>query len=166
MGIEKQYDNILKGTDGYITYQKDLKGYKIADANVVQEDATQGKDIYLTIDSNVQFFVEQALNTADIDYDFDWFTMTIADAKTGAILATATSPSFDPNVRNITNYLDISISAPYEPGSTMKTFTYMAAMEEGVYNGSDTFESGSIKFGKNHNSVKYNIGKITSSIKK
>ena len=142
MGIEKQYDNILKGTDGYITYQKDLKGYKIADANVVQEDATQGKDIYLTIDSNVQFFVEQALNTADIDYDFDWFTMTIADAKTGAILATATSPSFDPNVRNITNYLDISISAPYEPGSTMKTFTYMAAMENGVYDGSETYLSG------------------------
>lgn len=64
------------------------------------------------------------------------------DAKTGALLATATSPSFDPNIRNITNYLDPTVSSPYEPGSTMKTFTYMAAMENGVYNGSETYLSG------------------------
>lgn len=142
MGIEKQYDSILKGTDGYIQYQKDLRGYKIAGTPVRTEAATQGKDIYLTIDSNIQFFVEQALNDADIDYDFDWFTFTIADAKTGAILATATSPSFDPNIRNITNYLDMLISAPYEPGSTMKTYTYMAALENGVYDGTETYLSG------------------------
>lgn len=142
MGIEKYYDKILRGEDGYITYQKDLKGYQIADTNVVRNDATQGKDIYLTIDSNIQFFVEQALNNADIDYDFDWFNITIIDAKTAAVLATATSPSFDPNVRNITNYLDLTISSPYEPGSTMKTFTYMAAMENGVYNGDETYTSG------------------------
>lgn len=142
MGIEKQYDSILKGTDGYITYQKDLKGYQIAGTPVVQEDATQGKNIYLTLDSSIQFFVEQALNNADIDYDFDWFTFTVADAKTGAILATATTPSFDPNIRNITNYLDLLTSAPYEPGSTMKTYTYMAAIENGVYDGSETYLSG------------------------
>ena len=64
------------------------------------------------------------------------------DAKTGALLATATTPSFDPNVRNITNYLDYTVSSPYEPGSTMKTFTYMAAMENGVYNGQETYLSG------------------------
>lgn len=145
MGIEKQYDSILKGTDGYITYQKDLKGYKIADTNVIKKDATQGKDIYLTIDNNIQFFVEQALNNADIDYDFEWFTFTIADAKTGAILATANAPSFDPNIRNISNYLDLLVSSPYEPGSTMKTYTYMAAMENGVYNGSETYASGVYK---------------------
>lgn len=142
MGIEKQYDSILKGTDGYIKYQKDLKGYQIAGTPTVSEEAIQGKDIYLTIDSSIQFFVEQALNNADIDYDFDWFTFTIADAKTGAILATANSPSFDPNTRNITNYLDLLVSSPYEPGSTMKTYTYMAAMENGVYNGSETYASG------------------------
>ena len=142
MGIEKYYDSILKGEDGYVEYQKDLQGYKIADTPERRKEASQGKDIYLTIDSQIQFFVEQAINNADIDYDWEWFNITIIDAKTGALLATATSPSFDPNIRNITNYLDPTVSSPYEPGSTMKTFTYMAAMENGVYNGQETYLSG------------------------
>ncbi len=145
MGIEKKYDKILKGEDGYIKYQKDRKGYRIADTPVIEEEATQGKDIYLTIDDNIQFFIEQALNNSDIDYDWDWFNITILDANTGAVLGTATSPSFDPNKRDMTNYLDLMIASPYEPGSTMKTFTYMAAMENGVYNGSETYRSGVYK---------------------
>ena len=142
MGIEKQYDTILKGEDGYTTYQKDLKGYKIANTPVVRKDAIQGKDIYLTIDSNIQFFVEQAISNSNRDYDWEWFTVTIMDAKTGAILATASDPSFDPNIRDVTNYMDIFCQTPYEPGSTMKTFTYMAAMENGVYDGNETYKSG------------------------
>ena len=142
MGIEKYYDKILKGKDGYVEYQKDLKGYRIADTPERRQEASQGKDVYLTIDSQIQFFIEQALNNSDINYDWEWFNITIMDAKTGALLATATTPSFDPNVRNITNYLDPTVSSPYEPGSTMKTFTYMAAMENGVYNGSETYKSG------------------------
>ena len=142
MGIELYYDKILKGKDGYVTYQKDLRGYKIADSNEVREDAVEGKDIYLTVDSNIQFFIEQALNNAAANYTFDWFTMVIADAKTGAILGMSTSPSFDPNIRNIENYIDNTVALAYEPGSTMKTFTYMAAMENGVYDGNETYKSG------------------------
>lgn len=142
MGIEKQYDTVLKGQDGSITYQKDLKGYRIADTPVIEEDAVQGKDIYLTINSNVQFFVEQAVNNSHKNYDWEWFTVTVMDAKTGAILATTSDPGFDPNLRNISNYLDIFCQTPYEPGSTMKTFTYMAAMENGVYDGTETYKSG------------------------
>ena len=133
MGIERQYNEILKGEDGYTTYQKDLKGYKIANTPVIQKDAVQGKDIYLTIDSNIQFFLEQALNNADKEYDWNWFTITVMDAKTGAILGTSSSPSFDPNTRNITNYLNLFMSSPYEPGSTMKTFTYIITDEIGIH---------------------------------
>lgn len=142
MGIEKQYDAILKGEDGYVTYQKDLRGYKIANTPTYTKDAVQGKDIYLTLDSNIQFFIEQAINNADVSYDWEWFNITLLDAKTGAVLGVANSPSFDPNYRNITNYLDLFSAMPYEPGSTMKTFTYMASMENGLYNGSDTYKSG------------------------
>ena len=142
MGIEKQYNDILKGENGYTTYQKDLKGYKIANTPEIKVDAIQGKDIYLTIDENIQFFVEQAINNSDKYYDWEWFTITIMDAKTGAILATSSSPSFDPNKRDISNYLDLFSQTTYEPGSTMKTFTYMAAMENGVYDGNETYRSG------------------------
>ncbi len=142
LGIEKYYDKTLKGEDGYITYQKDLKGYKIAGTKEDRKEASDGKDIYLTINNNIQFFVEQALDEAEANYQFEWFTIMIADAKTGAILASSTSPSFDPNKRNIENYLDLNVASPYEPGSTMKIFTYMAAMENGVYNGAETYHSG------------------------
>ena len=141
MGIEKYYDKILKRKDGKVTYQKDLRGYKIVDTPEVREDAIEGKDIYLTIDSNIQFFIEQSLNKSLTEYGYDWFTMIVADAKTGAILGMANSPSFDPNKRDISNYVDYTITG-YEPGSTMKTFTYMAAMENGVYDGNETYKSG------------------------
>ena len=142
MGVEKYYDATLKGEDGYVTYQKDLRGYKIAGTKEISKEARDGKDIYLTLNSSIQFFVEQALNEAEENYNYEWFTIMIADAKTGAILASSTSPSFDPNIRNITNYLDLNVSSPYEPGSTMKIFTYMAAMEQGVYDGNETYHSG------------------------
>ena len=142
MGIEKQFDKVLKGSDGFITYQKDLKGYRIANTPVIKKDAEQGKDVYLTIDSNIQFFLEQAVNTSNKTYGWEWFTITVADAKTGAILGTVSHPSFDPNIRNISNYMDIFGQTAYEPGSTMKTFTYMAAMENGVYDGTETYKSG------------------------
>ena len=142
MGIEKYYDKILKGKDGYVTYQKDLKGYKIADTKEIREEAIEGKDVYLTVDSNIEFFIEQALQKSMNEYGYEWFTMVVADAKTGAILGISQNPSFDPNLRNIENYLDLTVASAYEPGSTMKTFTYMAAMENGVYNGAETYKSG------------------------
>ena len=145
LGIEKEYDKLLKGEDGSITYQKDLKGYRIADTKVITKDAVQGRDIYLTIDSNIQFFIEQAMNNSNKGYNWEWFHITVLDAKTGAVLGTSTHPSFDPNKRDLTSYLDMMISSPYEPGSTMKTFTYMAAMENGVYNGAETYRSGVYK---------------------
>lgn len=145
MGIEKQYNDILKGENGYTTYQKDLQGYKIANTPEIKVEAIQGKDVYLTIDENIQFFVEQAINNSDKAYDWEWFTITIMDAKTGAILATSSDPSFDPNKRDITNYMDLFSQTAYEPGSTMKTFTYMAAMENGVYDGNETYKSGTFQ---------------------
>ncbi len=146
MGLELYYDNILKGEDGYVTYQKDLRGYKISGTKEYRQEATQGKDIYLTIDSNVQFFIEQALRSAKESYNYEWFTMVVMNAKTGEIIGMSSNPNFDPNTReNIENYLDLTISIPYEPGSTMKTFTYMAAMENNVYDGNETYESGVYK---------------------
>lgn len=142
MGIEESLDDELSGEDGFTLYQKDRNGYKIAGTKEITKKSVDGKDVYLTIDSSIQLFVEQAINSMSKKYNYDWMTIMIADAKTGAILASATSPSFDPNLRNIKNYLDYNTSYAYEPGSTMKIYSYMAAMETGKYDGNQKYKSG------------------------
>ena len=143
MGVEKYFNEELTGIDGKTVYQKDLRGYKIAGTKELTEEKVDGSDIYLTIDNNVQFFIEEALVTTSKNYTFDEIDIIVANAKTGEILGYATTPSFDPNSLNITNYLDSNSAVAFEPGSTMKIYTYMAALETGVYNGNDTYESGS-----------------------
>lgn len=142
MGLEQLYNEELTGVDGYREYQKDLRGYKIANTKEEIYEADDGNDIYLTVDYNIQFFIEQAIANAETNYNFEEMNIVVADAKTGAILGMSSSPSFDPNKRNVTKYLDPNTSVSIEPGSTMKIFSYMATMEAGVYNGSATYKSG------------------------
>ena len=145
MGIEEQYDDILRGENGFTFYQIDRNGYKIAGTKEVTVEAVDGSDIYLSIDANVQLFLEQAIdNMENKNYSWDWYTILVADADTGAVLGSASNPSFDPNKRNITNWLDYNLE-PFEPGSTMKIWTYMAAMENSNYDGSTKYKSGTFK---------------------
>ena len=159
LGIEQLYNKDLSGTDGYVEYQKDRNGYQIPNTKEIREEAVAGNDIYLTLDGQVQFFVEQALNAAYTTYKPEWMVMVVADAKTGKILADSSRPSFNPNTLNIKNYYDLSISYPYEPGSTMKIYTYMAAMEKGTYKGDKTYKSGSYKVDKDTTIKDWNNGK-------
>lgn len=145
LGLEALYNKELTGTNGYRIYQKDLKGYKIAGTQEVVVDEKNGYDIYLTIDSSVQFLIEQAIDKVADKYNFEQINIVVAEAKTGKILGLSTYPSFDPNIRNIKNYMDPNVSVAFEPGSTMKIFSYLAVMEAGKYNGSDTFKSGIFK---------------------
>jgi len=143
MGIEEALNSELTGSEGYITYEKDRYGYKIANGREYIEDADDGNDVYLTIDNNIQLFIENVVKETQEESEAEWVVMAIADAKTGAILGYSSTPSFDPNLRNMTSYLDPVISNAYEPGSTMKIFSYMCAVESGNYDGNATFESGS-----------------------
>ena len=147
LGIESKYNDLLSGKNGYLEYQRDLSGFKIPDTPERRIEAENGCDIYLTIDSSIQRFVEDAVKVAAKEYNPELLVVGIMDAKNGDILASATYPSFDPNVRNITNYENILTSYAYEPGSTMKTYTYMCALEKGTYNGNATFSSGSYTIG-------------------
>ena len=149
MGIEQYYNDMLKGKDGFIVYQQDVNGYKIPNTKEEVKESKDGVDIYLTIDSNIQFFVEKYTKEAYEQYPCDWLFAVVADAKTGAILGSTSYPSFNPNIKNITNYLNPLVSFAIEPGSTMKIFTYMATMEKKMYDGNKTFKSGSIKIGEN-----------------
>ena len=147
MGIEAKYDEILKGTDGYEEYQQDLNGYKIPGTPEKRTNPINGSDVYLTIDSNIQRFLETAVKTNTTKYKPDWMTISVMDAKTGDILGSASTPSFDPNIKNITNYENPLSSFLFEPGSTMKTYTYMCAMENGLYDGTKEFNSGKYVIG-------------------
>ncbi len=172
LGIEALYDEELKGTDGLIEQQQDRYGYKIPDTPEKNIAAVDGKDIYLTIDASIQRFLEEAADKVEVESDPTWFTISVMEAKTGKILGSSSVPSFNPNTLNITNYENPLVSFAYEPGSVMKIFTYMCAMENGVYNGSDTYKSGSITIGDitihDHNKVgwgtiSYDLGLERSS---
>ena len=143
LGIEGYYNKELTGKSGYIKYEKDGRGNIIANSNEYREEAVDGDDIYLTIDSNIQLFIENEVKKSQSNSNAEWTVMGVMDAKTGAILGYSSTPSFDPNIRNLTSYMDPLVSYAYEPGSTMKTFSYMCAINSGKYNGSDTFMSGS-----------------------
>lgn len=147
LGIESKYDDILKGKDGYIEFQRDRFGYKIPDTKETKVDALDGSDVYLTIDSNIQRFLEDAVKETAINYAPEWMLITVMDAKTGDILGSASTPSYNPNLLNIVNYQAPLVSYVFEPGSIMKTYTYMCAIEKGTYDGAKTFKSGQITIG-------------------
>ncbi len=144
MGIESYFDEELSGENGYYKYQKDAYGYKIAGTPTQEKKAKNGYNIKLTIDSNIQMYLENAINNLVNNYSTDWVTVTVADAKTGAIVGSASNPTFDLNKLNITNYNNPLVSYTYEPGSTMKIFSFASSIEENQYNGSDTYQSGKI----------------------
>ncbi len=148
LGIESKYNDLLKGKDGYIEYQQDRYGYKIAGTKETSVASEDGYDVYLTIDANIQRFIETAIKDAQNIYDPEWLMITAMDAKTGDILGTSATPSFDPNIREIVNYENPLISQPFEPGSTMKTYTYMCALENNKYDGNETFLSGNYQMGE------------------
>ncbi len=146
MGVESYYDDILSGKDGYTIYQKDAYGYTMPNTTTITEPAENGEDIYLTIDSKIQMFVENGIKNITDNNKMDWITFTVADAKTGAIVASGSSPNFNLNTKdNITSYLNPLTSYAYEPGSTMKIYSWLAAMENNQYNGKSTYKSGTIK---------------------
>mgnify|MGYP004570225605 FL=1 len=145
LGIEGYYDDILSGTNGYTKYLKyTSSNYKIPNTNEDTKKAKDGSDIYLTIDSSIQLIAEKAVSSMKDKFNTDWAVFTVMDAKTGAIVASATNPNFNPNDTNtIKEYMNPLLSYQYEPGSVMKIFSFASAIEEGKYNGEETFKSGS-----------------------
>jgi len=145
LGIESYYDEDLSGTDGSVKYQTDAYGYTLPSAEVIEEEAIDGNDIYLTIDSNIQLFAETLTKNLSDKYEMDWMIFSVMDAKSGAILASSTYPNYNPNDLNtLTSYMNPLVSYEYEPGSTMKIFSWASSIESGLYNGEEKYDSGQI----------------------
>ncbi len=145
LGVEGYYDDLLSGTNGYTKYLKyTSSNYQIPNTPEDTKKAQNGSDIYLTIDSNVQLIAEKAVSNMKEKFNVDWAVFSVMDANTGAIVASATNPNFNPNDTNtITSYMNPLVSYQYEPGSVMKIFSFASAIEDGFYEGEKTFQSGS-----------------------
>jgi len=152
-GIEYYYDTYLKGTTCSFTVLKDAfkRGFD-AEKNVMPD--CSGNNLILTIDHNIQYLSERALEEAAVKFNAKSGMAIVMSPKTGAILAVAHYPFFNPNSfgefdRDL--WRNRSITDPFEPGSTMKIFTACAAIESGGYSPNAIFfcENGKYRIGKN-----------------
>lgn len=146
MGIERQFKDELKGEEGILKTVKDALGYQLPDGETEFKAAKDGQNVKLTLDDQVQDYVEEALDKTDAAFHPKGMTVIVADPNTGEILAMANRPQHDPNnYRNIVNYMNFGVSYTFEPGSTFKIITLAASIQEGVFHSNWTFKSGNYK---------------------
>src|SRR5699024_8129144 len=143
-GMEQEKNDLLTGEDGYIRYNRDKYNEKLLNTKEETKEEKDGKDIHLTLNQKIQTLLEDVVSQVDAEYNPKRITAVMMDPQTGEIIALTNRPSYNPNdPENVENWYNDVISTPVEPGSTMKVFTWASAIEEGVYDGDDTFKSGS-----------------------
>ena len=133
-GIESSLNNLLAGTNGKYAYANG-RGKIIPGSERVSVEAKAGTSIRLTIDRDIQWVAQNAINQAVSSARAQSGTVIVMDPKTGAILAQASAPTFDPNNSNsitLGKLRNPAVQDVYEPGSTGKVITVAAAMEEGL----------------------------------
>lgn len=150
LGLEKTLDGELIGSPGYVKYEKDNTGAQLPNGQVEMKPAVDGKDVTLSLDRDIQDYVEEALREAYDKYKPISITAIAADPKTMDILGMASLPSFDPNTywtaaKEPRNFKDNAIQSVYEPGSTFKIVTLAAAVQEGLFNPNEMYMSGKIR---------------------
>lgn len=150
MGFEKYFGKQLKGADGKLFYQSDGKGIKLPDSEDTYQPAVNGSNFKLTIDSTIQYYIEQAMQKAYEEFKPKSITVIAADPSTMEILGLANMPTFNPN--EFWNYasdpgvfFNHAIKTRFEPGSTFKIVTLAGAVEENLFDPDATFMSGSIR---------------------
>ena len=133
-GIESSLNNLLAGTNGKYAYANG-RGKIIPGSERVSVEAKAGTSIRLTIDRDIQWVAQNAINQAVASARAQSGTVIVMDPKTGAILAQASAPTFDPNNSSsitLDKLRNPAVQDVYEPGSTGKVITVAAAMEEGL----------------------------------
>lgn len=154
LGIEALFNEELTGTNGFESYQQDAKGYILYPSETFTEPPKNGSNIKLTLDRGIQETLENAMEgmAADENVKAKEVWGAVVEVKTGKILGWAEYPHFDANDAN-TNWNSRGVQYTYEPGSTMKTFTVAAAIDQGVYNGDETFNSGAFYVGVSNGKI-------------
>jgi len=142
-GLEYQFDDILKGKDGMIGFMVDALRNEIPGTEFVIKKPENGKDLYLTIDINLQGMLEEELENCYKEYYPKRVIGIIEDVKTGEIISIANIPNFNPNDFDDFSkfsYPDPSYGYNYEPGSSFKPLIASAVLEEKAISEDDEFE--------------------------
>ncbi len=141
-GIEQTQDEVLRGTDGKRLFEIGADGLRIPVGVDELTRPQDGKDVKLTLNSDLQYFAQQAIQSQSDKLGAEWGVIIVMDAKTGNLIAMADTNSPDPNDPGRTAARDRgvrSVTAAYEPGSVEKMITASALIEEGKSSPLDTF---------------------------
>lgn len=141
-GVEYYYDKELFGRPGFQSQEQDTRARSILDALNQGDPSRPGNSLTLTLDSTIQYYIEQQLDLAQQATNAKSVTILAMDPMTGRVLGMGSRPTFDP-----TDYdkvapevrRNLAISMSYEPGSTFKIITGSAALEEGVIQPDEKF---------------------------
>ena len=152
LGLEDSMDSALAGTDGSITYDRGSDGVVIPGSYRNQHEAVNGSTVQLTVDDDIQFYVQQQVQLAKDVSGAKNVSAVVLDAKSGEVLAMANDNTFDPSQdigrqgdRQIGN---LPVSSPFEPGSVNKIVTASSAIEFGLSNPDEVLSvPGSINMG-------------------
>ncbi|HZR43268.1 MAG TPA: penicillin-binding protein 2 [Ktedonobacteraceae bacterium] len=140
-GVEGKYNTLLSGKPGSFTAETDLNGNPLTVGASAEQKAVNGANLTLTIDSTVQYMVQTALANIVQETQAQGGTVVILNARTGAVVAMAGEPTFDPNhygdfadkkgcLGSEDVYFNPALYCAYEPGSTMKSVTMAAALDQ------------------------------------
>ena len=152
LGLEDSLDSVLSGTDGSVTYDRGSDGVVIPGSYRNRHRAVNGSTVQLTIDDDIQFYVQQQVQQAKNLSGAHNVSAVVLDAKTGEVLAMANDNTFDPSQdigkqgdRQLGNLV---VSSPFEPGSVNKVITASSVIEYGLSNPDEVLQvPGSINMG-------------------
>ncbi|MFN3560793.1 MAG: penicillin-binding transpeptidase domain-containing protein [Chloroherpetonaceae bacterium] len=134
-GLEKQFDSLLAGKDGYMMMQRTATGYAFPAIGAKQEEAINGASVELTIDTDVQAIVEDELSKGLESVGASAGIAIVMDVQTGEILAMANAPEFDANKKSTYTpeaTRNRAVTDVFEPGSTFKLVMATAALDLGI----------------------------------
>ncbi|MDN3681553.1 penicillin-binding transpeptidase domain-containing protein [Vibrio tapetis subsp. quintayensis] len=142
-GVERTYDQWLTGEAGKKTIRKDRFGRVVE--NISLEEREQGEPLQLTVDQRIQAIAYRAVKQAVADYNATSASIVMLDVKTGEVLSMVNAPSYNPNNRSqLQNYRmrNRAITDAFEPGSTVKPFVVLAALENGTADKDTVIDTG------------------------
>ena len=147
-GIERFFDYYLRGQDGWRETERDGKRHELAQFREREVEPSDGLNVELTIDQMVQHIVEAEIARVAQEFKPKGISIIVSQPATGAVLAMANYPTYDPNEfyntkkYPIANQRNRALTDVFEPGSTFKIVPAAAALNEGIVHPNDMFQTG------------------------